>query len=78
MVNITRLHIHFVDMDGKHHVKKIKPKDRTSTLVIKQDIARFISTIKNDAEYYYVVMEIEDSEGESKFRTIVPKTFLMG
>jgi hypothetical protein len=65
-------------MDGKHYVKKIKPKDRTSTLVIKQDIARFISTIKNYAEYYYVVMEIEDSDGESKFRTIVPKTFLMG
>lgn len=77
MVNITRLHVHYVDMDGKKHVKKIKPKDNTSTLAIKQDIARFVSTIKNDAEYYYVVMEI-DSEGESKFRTIVPKTFLMG
>lgn len=77
MVNITRLHIHFVDMDGKKHVKKIKPKDRTSTLIIKQDIARFVSTIKNDAEYYYVVIEIE-SDGDSKFRTIVPKTFLMG
>lgn len=77
MVNITRLHVHYVDMDGKKHTKKIKPKDNTSTLVIKQDIARFVSTIKNDAEYYYVVIEI-DSEGESKFRTIVPKTFLMG
>lgn len=77
MVNITRLHVHFVDLDGKKHIKKIKPTDRTSTLLIKQDIARFITTIKNHAEYYYVVMEI-DAEGDQKFCTIVPKTFLMG
>lgn len=77
MVNITRLHIHYHTMKGKSKVKKVKPTDKESTLRIKHDLATALNKIKKDVDYYYVVMEI-DKDGESAFRTIVPKTFING
>lgn len=77
MVNITRLHIHYRDLNDKMHLKKIKPTDNTSTLMIKKDIALFLSTIKDETEYYYVVMEIEGDD-KPLFRTMTKKIFLRG
>lgn len=75
MVDITNIHIHYRDLDGKSHVKIIQPTDATNTLRLKQDIAEVVSKIKHKAEYYYVVIEI-DRDGKPAYRTIVPKTLL--
>ncbi|MCI0618934.1 hypothetical protein L0244_38670 [bacterium] len=75
MIDITKLHIHYRDFDGKRHVKIIRPTDPANTLRLKQDIAEVVKSIKLKAEYYYVVVEI-DRDGKSAYRTIVPKTLL--
>jgi ribosomal protein S12 methylthiotransferase accessory factor YcaO len=75
MIDITKLHIHWRDHSGTPHKKSIKPTDATNTLMLKKDVAEFVSTIKQKAEYYYVVVEI-DRGGKPAFRTIIPKTLL--
>lgn len=76
MVDITSLHVHYRDIaTGKAKVKKITPTDATNTLAIKADIAEVVKAIRDKAEYYYVVVEI-DRDGEPAYRTIVPKTIL--
>jgi hypothetical protein len=76
MVDITTLHIHYRELvSGKAKVKKVKPVDATNTLAIKKDIAEAVDSIRNKAEYYYVVVEI-DRDGKPAYRTVVPKTIL--
>lgn len=75
MIDIFKIHIHYVDLSGKKKVKVLNPTDPESTLELKKDIARFITSIKRTAEYYYVVFEI-DSHGKSIFRNVISKTFL--
>jgi hypothetical protein len=74
MVDITNLHIHWRDLQGKPHKKSIVPTDATNSLMMKKDVAEFVSKIKSKVEYYYVVVEINRG-GEPAFRTIIPKTF---
>lgn len=80
MIDIAKLHIHYrllpkgKETKGLHKFKVVKPTDPKSTMEIKHDIARVVETIRNKAEYYYVVVEI-DRDGEPAFRTVVPKTF---
>lgn len=74
MIDIKTIHVHWKDHNEKMHEKSIVPTDATNTLVIKQDIAEYISSIKSKIEYYYVVIEI-DRGGKSAYRTIIPKTF---
>lgn len=75
MVDITSLHIHYRDSDGKRHLKKIKPSDAENRLAIQHDIAEVVQKLKNTGkyEYYYVVIEI-DRGGKPAYRTVVPKT----
>lgn len=75
LIDITKLHIHWRDHEGKTHIKMITPTNATNTLEIKKDIAEYVSTIKAKAEYYYVVIEI-DRGGKAAYRTIIPKTML--
>lgn len=83
MINIKMIHVHYRDMTGEAkgkgqmHIKKLKPTDATSTLMIKKDVATFLNKVKDDVEYYYIVLEIE-ADGESRFRTITPKIFING
>ena len=77
MVDVTRLVIHYVGMNGKSYVKKVKPTDKTSVLRIKHDLAIALQKIKDKVDYYYVVMEVNTDDGP-KFRTIVGKTFING
>jgi hypothetical protein len=88
MIDITNIHIHYVDFPrttkekelkrGKHHVKVIQPTNATNTLRIKQDIAEVLEQlkIKGNVEYYYVVFEIAMVDGSAAFRSVVPKQFL--
>lgn len=78
MVDITFLHIHYRELvSGKAKVKKIKPTNPADSLAIKKDIAETVSSIRDKAEYYYVVVEI-DRDGKPAYRTIIPKTILGG
>lgn len=74
MIDITTLHIHWRDHNGKAHVKAIEPTDATNPLMMKKQVAEFITKIKTSVEYYYVVVEI-DRGGKPAYRTIIPKTF---
>ena len=74
MVDITFLHVHWVDLKGTRHKKSIKPTDAENSLMLKKDVADYVTTIKGKAKYYYVVCEI-DRGGKPAFRTIIPKTF---
>lgn len=74
MIDITHLHVHWKDINGKKHVKVISPTDATNSLLIKKDIADYVSSVKARVEYYYVVIEI-DRGGKPAYRTIIPKTF---
>jgi hypothetical protein len=76
MVDITRLHIHWRDLDGKMQKKSIKPTDPENSLMLKKDVADYVSTIKGKAEYYYVVVQIERANGTPAFRTVIPKTLV--
>lgn len=74
MVDITHLHVHWTDLDGKKHIKIITPTDSTSALLMKKDVAEYVTKYKAQIEYYYVVVEI-DKGGKPAYRTIIPKTF---
>lgn len=73
MIDITHFHIHWKDLDGDMHVKKITPTDAENTLSMKKQIAEYITSVKAKVEYYYVVMEV-DRGGKPAYRTIIPKT----
>jgi hypothetical protein len=81
MIDITNLHIHYRTLPSNKHPKGemkvvvIQPTDNTSTLRIKQDIARALQPLKNNAQYYYVVAEI-DRDGKPGYRTLMPKVML--
>ncbi len=77
MINITYIHIHYVDIRGKDRLKSLRPTDTSSTLELKRDIVHFIERIKPDIEYYYVVFEFKQ-KGKKVFRTVVKKTFPNG
>lgn len=74
MIDITRLHIHWKDQNDKMHLKKIAPVEPSNTLMMKKEIADYITSIKPQVNYYYVVIEI-DRGGKPAYRTIIPKTF---
>jgi len=79
MVDITRIHIHYVTPEGargrKHGVKKIKPSQPEDKLSIQQDIGEVVRKLRDTGkyEYWYVVIEI-DHGGKPAFRTVVTKT----
>lgn len=75
MIDITSIHIHYRDLNGKRHVKKIKPTNPQNTLAIKQDIGEAVERLRNTGknEYYYAVIEI-DRDGKPAYRTVIPKT----
>ena len=79
MVEIERIHIHYVTPEGargrKHAVKKIKPSQPDDKLSIQQDIGEAVKKLRDTGryEYYYVVIEI-DRAGKPGFRTVIPKT----
>lgn len=77
MIDITNIHVHYRDYAGKPHVKIIKPSNATNQLAIKKDIADYVTKIRDKAEYYYVVIEI-DRGGKPAYRTVIPKTLLGG
>lgn len=76
MSDIVNVHIHYVDFDKKHRVKIIQPSEQGNTLRLKQDIAKVLTAIKDQAEYYYVTIEKEGPEGKPRYATVVKKTFL--
>lgn len=73
MIDISHFHIHWKDHNDKKHVKVITPIDGENTLIMKKQIADFISANKEKIEYYYVVLEINRG-GKPAYRTIIPKT----
>jgi hypothetical protein len=76
-MNITFIHIHYVDIRGKDRLKSIRPTDQSSTLELKLDIVQFIERIKPEIEYYYVVFECRD-KGKKIYRNVCRKVFPNG
>ncbi len=75
MIDITALHIHYVDFKKKKQIKKIKPSQPDDPRSIQQDVGEVIRKLRDSGkyEYYYVVVEI-DRGGKSAYRTVIPKT----
>ena len=76
-MTVKEFRIHYMDMKGKDKIKKVKPTDPDSLLRVKYDIATALNKIKDNVNYYYVVMVV-DKDGEDAFRTIIRKTFING
>jgi hypothetical protein len=75
MVDVTALHIHYVDFNRKKKIKVVKPSQPDDKLAIQQDVGEAVKKLRDTGnyEYYYVVVEI-DRGGKPAYRTVIPKT----
>lgn len=75
---ITELQVFYRRLDTEKVESIAIPPTSQETAVIKLDVARIVKQLRDgkNAEYYYVVVKVQKSDGSNGYRTIVPKTLL--
>ncbi len=79
MANVIKLYVYWYDKrewkspveHGERQRIEISPSG-PSAIQMKMDVARVLSKIIRRVKQYYVVAEVEKSDGTSAYRTIVP------
>ena len=79
MINIKRFVLHVSKKDPESNAVlaskaiRLKPTDNENEARIKEQIAKRLKTLREQAYYthWYVVCEIETPEGQRLFRTVV-------